>query len=232
MIVSSAPSQSKPRFTGSSARHSTAARHSRGTATVTYPASARSAAIAARTGAPVVPGAPPTTSTAPAVNFESRAARRGTCCSSAGVARRTTVSTGVRPMSATTTSPAWNRPGATWRPTLLAWKVIVSVAFTATPATSPVEASTPDGRSTATTGSPAALIRSISAAASDRGAPRNPVPKRASITTSQPSTASVSTASRPASLSTRAAIRPSPPFEPPPQTTANRRAYGYTRMAS
>ena len=55
---------------------------------------------------------------------------------------------------------------------------------TAAPATSPVEASTPEGRSTATTGVPQALIRSIIAAASGRGAPWNPVPKSASITTS------------------------------------------------
>ena len=135
-------------------------------------------------------------------------------------------------MSATTTSPAWKRPGATWSPTLLAWNVTVSDALTATPATSPVDASTPEGRSTETTGNPQALIRSIIAAASVRGEPWKPVPKSASITTSQPSTASVSTASRPASRSTRAAMRPSPPFEPSPQTTAKRRAYGYTRIAS
>ena len=97
------------------------------------------------------------------------------------MARRAAVSTGARPMSATTTSPAWNRPGATWSPTLLAWNVTVSVALTAAPATSPVEASTPEGRSTATTGSPQALIRSISAAASGRGAPWKPVPNSASI---------------------------------------------------
>ena len=81
-------------------------------------------------------------------------------------------------------------------------------------------------------GSPQALIRSIRAAASGRGAPWKPVPNSASMTTSHPSTASVSTASRPASRSTRAAILPSPPFEPPPQTTANRRASGYARIAS
>ena len=72
-------------------------------------------------------------------------------------------------MSATTTSPAWKRPGATWSPTLLAWNVTVSDALTATPATSPVDASTPEGRSTETTGNPQALIRSIIAAASGAG---------------------------------------------------------------
>ena len=69
-------------------------------------------------------------------------------------------------MSATTTSPAWKRPGATWSPTLLAWNVTVSDALTAAPTTSPVDASTPEGRSTETTGRPQALIRSIIAAAS------------------------------------------------------------------
>ena len=46
------------------------------------------------------------------------------------------------------------------------WNVTVSAARTAAPATSPVDASTPEGTSTETTGAPAALIRSIVAAAS------------------------------------------------------------------
>ena len=54
------------------------------------------------------------------------------------------------------------------------WKVTVRSASTAAPAVSPVEASTPEGRSTATTGAPHALIRSITAAASGRGAPWKP----------------------------------------------------------
>ena len=112
------------------------------------------------------------------------------------------------------------------------WNVTVNAALTARPETSPVDASTPDGTSTDTTGAPESLMRSIRAAASARGVPWKPVPKRASTTTSAPSTASVSTASRPASRRTRAATLPSPPFEPPPQTTANRLAYGNTRMAS
>ena len=43
------------------------------------------------------------------------------------------VSMGSRPMSATTTSPAWNRPGATSWPTLRPWKVTLRSARTATP---------------------------------------------------------------------------------------------------
>ena len=49
-------------------------------------------------------------------------------------------------------------PGATWSPTLLTWNVTVNAASTAAPGTSPVDASTPEGRSIETTGSPAALI--------------------------------------------------------------------------
>ena len=55
-------------------------------------------------------------------------------------------------------------------------------ASTAGPATSPVEASTPEAMSQATTGAPQRLIASIAAAAGSRGAPANPVPKIASTT--------------------------------------------------
>ena len=72
----------------------------------------------------------------------------------------------------------------------------------------------------------AALIRPIVAAASARGSPWKPVPKSASTITSACSTAIVSTASQPSSRRMRAAIRPSPPFAPLPQTTAIRRASG------
>ena len=166
MIVSSASSQSNPRLTGSSASTSTAARHSRGTAIVTYPASARSAAIAVSTGAPVVPGAPPTTSTAPAVNLESRAPRMRHLLQEH---RRRAPHRGLDGQEADVGDDdlaGVEAPGATWSPTLLAWNVTVSEALTAAPATSPVDASTPEGRSTETTGSPQALIRSIIAAAS------------------------------------------------------------------
>jgi hypothetical protein len=106
------------------------------------------------------------------------------------------------------------------------WNVTVSFAATAAPGTSPVDASAPDGMSTETTVAPEALIRSISAAASSRGAPWKPVPKSASRTRSAPSTSSDSRASRPASLSRFSAIRPSPPFAPPPQTPTMRCAAG------
>ena len=179
-----------------------------------------------------MPGAPPATSTEPALYLLSSARLRGTSARMSAVARRCAVSAGSSPMSATTTSPAWKRPGATASPSLRPWNVTVSAASTAAAAISPVDASTPDGTSTATTGTPAALIRAIVAAASSRGSPRKPVPKSASTITSACSTAVVSTASRPSSRRIRAAIRPSPPFEPPPQTTAMRCASGNRRSTS
>ena len=72
------------------------------------------------------------------------------------------------------------RRGRAFRP----WKVTVSSAWTAAPATSPVEASTPEGMSTATIGAPSAFIASINVAASGRGSPRKPVPKSPSTITS------------------------------------------------
>ena len=74
-------------------------------------------------------------------------------------------------MSATTTSPARKRPGAISVPTFGPCIVTVTVACTQAPAISPVEAFTPEGRSTATTGLPVALIASIVRAASSRGSP-------------------------------------------------------------
>ena len=55
----------------------TCSRTSGETATKTTPAPARNAARAASSGAPLVPGAPPTTSTAPASYFEPSGSRRG-----------------------------------------------------------------------------------------------------------------------------------------------------------
>ena len=86
------------------------------------------------------------------MNFESGAPRSGTRRSTAAVARTIAVAACSRPMSATTTRPAWNLPGATTSPTLTPWNVTVTSASTAAPATSPVEPSTPEGTSTETTG--------------------------------------------------------------------------------
>ena len=71
--------------------------------------------------------------------------------------------------------------------------VTVTVARTALPSTAPVSAEIPLGRSTATTGRPAAfpaaLMHSIAAAWSGRTAPVTPVPRSASTTTSPVSSA-------------------------------------------
>ena len=125
-------------------------------------------------------------------------------------------------MSATTTSPARKRPGATSTPIFGA------------PAISPVEAFTPEGRSTATIGFPELFIAAIARAASSRGSPWNPVPKSASMTTSASSTGASSDvrAALPAASSTSRAIRPSPPFAPPPHTATNRCASGKRSIAS
>ena len=217
------------------------------------PAPARSAASEVSDGAPVRPREPPTTSTAPAEYLLSRSVRRGTTARIPAVARRSRVGTPARPMSATTTSPAWKRPGATACPTFGAWKVTVSAASTAAPATLPVEASTPEGRSTETTGTLPAFSSPIASSASGRGFPAKPVPKRASTARSaapcsatkgtpascaRPSTTAASPAtfssapsrrtagSLPARRSSVATTSPSPPFAPVPHQTAIRRASG------
>ncbi len=85
-------------------------------------------------------------------------------------------------MSTTRTSPASSAPGRTTTPVFAASNVTVIAATTAAPSVAPDAPSTPDGTSTATTGAGAAFIASIAAAHSSSGAPRNPVPKIASIT--------------------------------------------------
>ena len=230
-----------------------------GTQAVTIPAPARRAACEDREGAPVSPSEPPTTSTDPAEYLLSRSPRRGTASRTPAVARRIRVGAWASPMSATTRCPTWNLPGATAWPTLGAWNVTVRAASTAGPATVPVDASTPDGRSTATIGTSAAFISTIARAASGRGAPENPVPNsasttrsagpgssanatpsrfaRARLTAASPVTfssapSSRTTQSRRARASSRATTSPSPPLAPVPHQTATRRASGKRPSAS
>ena len=92
-------------------------------------------------------------------------------------------------MSTTTTSPACALPGAIHRPGIAAWKVAVIVARTASPATAPVAASTPDGTSAATTNASAPLMAAMAAATWSRGLPEKPVPSMASTMTAAPSSA-------------------------------------------
>src|SRR5215211_6975877 len=217
---------SSGRLTASSTSVSSTGSDSAGAATATYPASARKAARAQSAAAPLMPRAPPTTRTDPAVYLLSPSRLRGTRSRSSAPTSACVVARCSSPMSATTTSPERKRPGPTTRPTLSPCIVTVTSATTASPGTSPVEASTPDGMSTATTGAGASLIRRIRSAASARGAPENPVPNSASTTTSASLTSVDSSASSPSSRSSRTAIRPSPPFAPLPQTARIRRACG------
>ena len=102
-------------------------------------------------GAPVSPREPPMMKTLPEVNFVDAAdaprhvaqhARRRSARPRAAPARRA----GCRCRS-TSTSPAYSLPGRTHSPTLGRWNVAVATQCTAGPATSPVDASTPDGMS-------------------------------------------------------------------------------------
>ena len=83
-------------------------------------------------------------------------------------------------MSIVRTSPAWALPGWIQSPGLAASKVTVIVARTALAQTAPVEASTPLGTSTLTTGAPEAFAASIASATVPRGSPAKPVPSSAS----------------------------------------------------
>jgi hypothetical protein len=74
------------------------------------------AASAARQSAPVIPGEP-TTRTEPELYFVSLAPLGGTSRRISSVTSRCRVSPASMPMSATSTSPAWKRPGATTSPT-------------------------------------------------------------------------------------------------------------------
>ena len=141
------------------------------------------AASAVIAGAPESPRAPPMTTTTPEVNLVDADPRRGSSASTAGRMRPTAGSPGAPggiPISITLTRPAWSLPGAIHRPGLAWWKVAVTCARTAAPATSPVEASTPLGTSAATTVAPAAVMSAMTDATGSRGAPVEPVPSSAS----------------------------------------------------
>ena len=91
------------------------------------------------------------------------------------------------PMSHTTISPAASEPGGHTSPVFAAWKVTVMSAATQPAAMVPVEASTPDGTSTAITGTPSppmTLIFAAHSATRPLNSPVAPVPSRQSSTSS------------------------------------------------
>ncbi len=106
-------------------------------------------------------------------------------------------SQGPSPMSASSTVPAWLAPGSMSRPGFQVPKVTVTSARMAAPATTPVSASTPLGRSTATTMAPswrARSVRSASSAAGGLSPPRPPMPSSPSMIRSARSMAARSSA--------------------------------------
>src|SRR5215467_393489 len=109
-----------------------------------------------------MPREPPTTSTWPAEYLLSCGERRGIWARISGVTSRCSVSAASRPMSATATSPALKRPGATARPTLGPCIVTVTSARTAAPATSPVDAFTPLRAEQLARDAPVAAVRAAS----------------------------------------------------------------------
>ena len=139
--------------------------------------------------APVSPREPPAIVTWPEENLVDWAPRLGarsrTAASIVPASGREGAAGGI-PIGATRNSPVLHFPGAIRCPTLAAWKLTVTSAATAAPAISPVDASTPEAMSQATTGAPHPLIASIAFHAGSRGAPENPVPKIASTTAPEP----------------------------------------------
>ena len=93
------------------------------------------------------------------------------------------------PMSATSTGPQCSRPGSSRWPGLRRKNVTVSLACTAAPITAPLSPLMPLGRSTAITGTPAALIASIIARAAPSTGRSRPAPNSASTIRSAPASA-------------------------------------------
>ena len=199
--VATAPSavSGSGRNVASVIRRSATGRIPSGTATVTRPAPARYALSATRRTAPVIRRDPAITNTTPLLRlwppgsrFGHRAATSERSISSRSLCTRSA----GKPMSTTWMTPAHARPGWNNNPGFAAPNVTVAVARTAAPSTAPDSPSTPEGMSTATTGRPEALSASMASGASPSGTPRNPVPKMASIATSERASSRSSAASR------------------------------------
>ena len=154
-------------------------------------------------------------------------------------------------MSATTTSPACSRPGNSRWPYLRRPKVTVTAALKAPPRASPVSPWMPLGISTATQGGSRSALDSASSSATPSSGRARPAPNNASTTSGSPSSSvdesgstgcshrsamaaaspfkrsrvpsNPSRTGQPASASSRAATKPSPPLLPGPQSTATGR---------
>nr|MCF0098861.1 hypothetical protein [Streptomyces sp. MH191] len=109
-----------------------------------------------------------------------RSAAISACCGDSSTGVRG--SSGPSPMSTRRTDPAYSRAGSIRCAGLWVPKVTVRSARIAGPRTSPVSASTPLGRSTATTAASPSATSSASRAAFGRRPPRPPMPTMPSTT--------------------------------------------------
>ena len=215
----------------------------------TRPAPAAKAARAASSAAPRRPGAPPITSTSPHSPLWLDALRGVIAARQSAPSRRASPGCcATTPRSSNQSVPHCARPWAVNRPGLSVSRASVWVARTAvSPATAPVSASKPLGRSTARMGAARAFNCPIAAAITAFGARLRPRPSTASITSTvlggvlmssvmvtpancaackaarasagcEPANRAIRTC-RPARCKTRAATSPSPPLLPGPQTT-------------
>src|SRR5690606_37054895 len=175
------------------------------------PAPAFSAPPTASTAAPVYRSLPATIPTTPLRYLSVPVPGRGSMSRTDARSSAPTSGSGrygPSPMSTSSTRPAYEAPGSTSSPVFHAPIVTVTPARTALPSTRPVDASTPLGTSTATTGAPARPSISASPAYGSRNAPETPIPTSPSTISSAFSTASRTSPENPPAPT---AAGPSPP---------------------
>ena len=102
------------------------------------------------------------------------------------------VSGAATPKSSNSSRPACSGPSPRNSPALSATKLMVQSARTAAPMTAPLSAFSPEGRSSANTGRPQALMASMTLTSSERTAHVSPVPSSASTTRSAPASCAAS----------------------------------------
>ena len=179
--------ESAARTISSGRRASTAVRLTPRVAIRTTPAPVASAASPASSTAPPMSASPPTTAKRPKSPLWApgrRRRRQSAAPSSTPIPGRSNTSAG-KSRGASSSSPTQSTAGPVTRPSLAATKVTVSAAATGCGISrAPVLASTPLGRSRASTGRPAALMRATAAAVACRTSPVAPVPSSASTITS------------------------------------------------
>ena len=183
---------------------STVCRIGSGTAAVTSPAPARTAARAARMQAPALPGEPATIRACPKSPLWEPASRAGIRSASSSPISRwrsppssstSSTSRAGMPRSVTTISPTASAAGGKTWATLGAAKVTVRSAFTCRPIGRGSLPAKPLGRSTATQGTGSSLMQFTTRANSPSSGRARPVPNRASTTTSQSAAAPMATRS-------------------------------------